>query len=68
MKALMEFIQKPWRINRLQNKYYNLSFQSRNEARKSLNRQLILLKNKYPGYSQEWYLEKIIYDLQRDRR
>ncbi len=68
MKALMEFIQKPWRINRLQNKYYNLSFQSRNEARKSLNRQLMLLKNKYPGYSQEWYLEKIIYDLQRDRR
>ena len=68
MKALMEFIQKPWRINRLQNKYYNLSFQSRNEARKSLNRQLMLLKNKYPGYSQEWYLEKIIYDLKRDRR
>ena len=68
MRALMEFIQKPLRVNRLQKQYYTLSFQSRNEARKSLQRQLMALRNKYPGYSQEWYLEKIIYDLQRDRR
>lgn len=68
MSELLALIQKPWRIQRLKRRYYQLSFQETNEAKKSLQRQLAVLKSKRPGYSQEWYLEKVVYDLQKDRR
>lgn len=68
MSELLALIQKPWRIQRLKRKYYQLSFQGTNEAKKSLQRQVAILKTKRPGYSKEWYLQKIVYDLQKDRR
>jgi hypothetical protein len=36
-------------------------------AEETLNLHLENLKKKFPGRSMEWYLEKIIYDLERDR-
>ncbi len=38
------------------------------EAERTLNRHLERLKNKHPGRDEDWYLEKILYDLGRDRR
>ncbi len=37
------------------------------QADQSIDRQIERLKERYPGRSEEWYLEKIIYDLERDR-
>lgn len=37
------------------------------QADQTINRQIERLKERYPGRSEEWYLEKIIYDLERDR-
>ena len=37
------------------------------EADKTIERYMENLKSKHPGRSEEWYLEKIIYDLERDR-
>ncbi len=33
-----------------------------------INEHITRLKEKYPGQSEEWYLEKILIDLERDRR
>lgn len=68
MSELLALIQKPWRIQRLKRRYCQLSFQAPEQAKKSLQRQIAILKSKRPGYSEEWYLEKIVYDLQKDRR
>jgi hypothetical protein len=38
------------------------------EADEILDRQVARLKKKFPGRKSEWYLEKAIYDLERDRR
>jgi len=32
-----------------------------------VDRQLRALQKRHPGQTEEWYLEKIIYDLERDR-
>ncbi len=32
-----------------------------------IDRQMEVLKKSHPGRTEEWYLEKIIYDLERDR-
>lgn len=37
------------------------------QARETLDRYLENLRQKHPGKSEEWYLDKILYDLQRDR-
>lgn len=37
------------------------------EAEKTIERHLKSLQERFPGRSEEWYLEKIIYDLERDR-
>ena len=68
MSQLLEIIQRPWRIRKLKRRYYQLSFQGTEQAKRSLQRQLAILKTKRPGYSDEWYLEKIVYDLEKDRR
>lgn len=38
------------------------------EAEKTLARHLETLKKKHPGKDEDWYYEKILYDLGRDRR
>lgn len=55
-------------INKLKQKYRKLTFFSPEYADESLRLQIIKLKNKIPGRSEKWYLEKVIYDLERDRR
>lgn len=37
------------------------------EADETINRHLSNLREKHPGRSEEWYLDKLLYDLQRDR-
>ncbi len=32
-----------------------------------IDRQIEVLKKNHPGHTEEWYLEKVIYDLERDR-
>ncbi len=38
------------------------------EADKILDRQVARLKQKFPGRKTDWYFEKALYDLERDRR
>ncbi len=51
----------------LRRKFVDLSPLSGQEANKALKRQLDWLERKFPGRSKEWYLEKAVYDLERDR-
>lgn len=37
------------------------------QADQTIDRQIERLKERYPDRSEEWYLEKIIYDFERDR-
>lgn len=37
-------------------------------ARENIDDFVSKMKAKYPGHSEEWYLEKILFDLKRDRR
>ena len=38
------------------------------EAERTLNRHIERLESRHPGRDEDWYLEKILYDLGRDRR
>lgn len=38
------------------------------EAEKTIDRHMEKLKIRHPNRTEEWYLEKIIYDLERDHR
>ena len=67
MIFLFETITKTFKINKLKREYKMLYGLSGSEAEKSLQRQLLNLKSKSPGKSDEWYLKKIINDLKRDR-
>jgi hypothetical protein len=58
----------PGRTAALSRRYRQLMFLSEREADKALQRQLEAARNKYPGRSEQWYLEKIVFDLERDRR
>lgn len=40
----------------------------RSEGEETLRRHIASLRKKHPGKDEEWYLEKILYDLGRDRR
>lgn len=55
-------------VTTLKRRYQQLMFLSEQEADKSLKYQLEAAKKRYPGRSEQWYLEKIVYDLERDRR
>ena len=52
----------------LRRRYSQLMFLSGKETEKSLQYQLEAASKKYPGRSEQWYLEKILLDLERDRR
>jgi uncharacterized protein HemX len=52
----------------LKRRYQQLVFLSGQQADDALRRQLKAARKKYPGRSDQWYLEKVIYDLERDRR
>ncbi|HPF21087.1 MAG TPA: hypothetical protein PLC88_07075 [Syntrophomonas sp.] len=64
----LDAIKKPFVIKRLKKEYKMLYGSTAAEAEQSLQRQLHFMKTKKPGQSEEWYLRKIIYDLEKDRR
>lgn len=37
-------------------------------ADQTIDRYINNLKERHPGHDEEWYLDKIIYDLEKDRR
>ena len=41
--------------------------QEKPESDHTIDRYIKSLQNRYPGHTEEWYLDKILYDLQRDR-
>ncbi len=55
------------KIKRLKQRYILLSHMPPEVAEETLNLHLENLRKKFPGRSMEWYLEKIIYDLERER-
>lgn len=52
---------------KLREEYINLHGFSRPHAAESLDRQIILLRKKYPNKNLDWYIKKAIHDLKRDR-
>lgn len=56
-----------WHIKRLRRKFMALSRMSPADAKESLDWQIDKLKRKFPDKSMAWYLEKVLYDLERDR-
>jgi len=67
MPGIIDRILSPFRIRKLKKEYIALHGLSASHAEKALARQLALFKSRRPGQTEEWYLEKIIYDLQKDR-
>jgi len=67
MFNLFSSLTRPFKIKRLKKEYKMLYGSSGMDAEQSLQRQMAYLRNKHPNRSEEWYLEKIIYDLERDR-
>lgn len=53
---------------KLRNKYIRLHGGTRMAAAEVLDRQIEVLKRKHPNKGMIWYIEKAIYDLQRDKR
>jgi hypothetical protein len=51
----------------LKRRYRQLVLLSEQQAGIALQHQLQAVRKRYPGRSEQWYLEKIIYDLERDR-
>ncbi len=68
MSEFLNHLLSPLRVKNLKRQYIALHGLSGLEVEKALVRHLVLLKSKKPGQTEEWYLEKIIYDIQRDRR
>ena len=53
--------------NKLREQYIRLHGDRRMTAAEILDRQIKVLKKKYPDKDMSWYIEKAIYDLKRDR-
>lgn len=68
MPKIFDAIKKPFVIKRLKREYKMLYGSSAVEAEQSLQRQMNYIKAKHPGQSEVWYLQKIIFDLEKDRR
>ncbi len=65
--GFFESLLRPVRIRKLKREYRMLYGSTKAEADKSLQRQLNVIKSKHPGQPEEWYLQKIVYDLEKDR-
>ncbi|OPL09287.1 MAG: hypothetical protein AVO34_13800 [Firmicutes bacterium ML8_F2] len=72
VSALLYFL---WKYNRrgmgkrsaLRRDARRLLNTAHDDADEMIDRQISVLQERYPGNTEEWYLEKIIYDLERDR-
>ena len=67
MSHLLSTLTRPFKIRRLKKEYNMLYGSSGTAAEQSLRRQMAYLQKKNPGRSEERYLEKVVYDLKRDR-
>ena len=54
-------------IDRLKQRYRQLTFESPGVADEALRLQVIRLKNMAPGRSEKWYLERVIRELEGGR-
>jgi len=54
-------------LDRLTQRYRQLTFQSPKMADEALRLQIIRLKNLAPGRSEKWYLERVIRELESGR-
>jgi hypothetical protein len=54
-------------IDRLKQRYRQLTFQSPKMADEALGLQVIRLKNMAPGRSEKWYLERVVRELESGR-
>jgi hypothetical protein len=54
-------------IDRLKQRYRQLTFQSPGVADEALRLQVIRLKSMAPGRSEKWYLERVIRELESGR-
>jgi hypothetical protein len=54
-------------LDRLTQRYRQLTFQSPKMADEALKLQIIRLKNMAPGRSEKWYLERVIRELESGR-
>ncbi|KUK53792.1 MAG: Uncharacterized protein XD78_0889 [Desulfotomaculum sp. 46_296] len=66
--VLTIFYSRKAEIEKLKQKYRRLTFLSPKAADETLRLQIIKLRNKRPGRTEKWYIEKAIYDLERNRR
>jgi len=55
-------------ISRLKNRYYEIAAMNKDMAQESLNRQIDSLSKKFPDKNYIWYLEKAVYDLEKDKK
>ncbi len=56
------------RVRRLEEAYFRRAQLPRKLAAEALERHLEGLEDRHPGRSYDWYLRRILTDLQRDRR
>ncbi len=68
MRRYFSSLLTSWQTGKLKKRYLELHPGSRKEAEHTWERQLKVLKQKRPGYPEKWYSEKVLYDLERDRR
>ena len=54
-------------LDRLKQRYRQLTFQSPKMADEALRLQIVRLKNMVPGRSEKWYLERVIRELESAR-
>lgn len=71
--AAVSLVVRRFRENRgytrgLREKYRKMLRMPHGMAEQVIEDQIARLREQYPGQSEEWYLEKLIYDLERDRR
>lgn len=70
--AAVIFMRKRYRGGRrkapaLRRELHQILGMPRETADETIERYIMSLQDRYPGRSEEWYLEKIIHDLRRDR-
>ncbi|MGM0442366.1 MAG: hypothetical protein ACQEQC_08100 [Elusimicrobiota bacterium] len=58
---------KSRKVEKLKEKYYRISGLPRDSAGQALKSQIEKLKKKHPDKDMEWYLDKIIFDLEKDK-
>lgn len=54
-------------VDRLKQRYRKLTFASPKVADEALRLQIVRLKNMAPGRSEQWYLERVVRELERGR-